>query len=178
MEIGERKLRATTARAPQTVGTNASYINAACGQSRHGEQAQLWAGALFRGANHSKTISYVYGKYLYIIYLWRCQGVVCVDVFVSFWEWNRIEVRGEGLRAQSRNPHPFKNRRDAAPPRVSGVLQAKSGAARKVVHPPERKVRQRRSFMSRLPFASSGQEAATHKATSGRPNRRVGSAEF
>jgi hypothetical protein len=40
----------------------------------------------------------------------------------------------------------------------------------------ERKVRRRRSFMSRLPFAGSGQEAATHKAASGRPNGRGGSA--
>jgi serine/threonine protein kinase len=40
----------------------------------------------------------------------------------------------------------------------------------------ERKVRQRRSFMSRLPFAGSGQEAATHKADEGRA--RGNSASF
>ena len=52
-----------------------------------------------------------------------------------------------------------------------------SGASRRLGEKSaEREVRQRRSFMSRLPFAGSGQEAATHNATSGRPNGRVGSA--
>jgi hypothetical protein len=71
MEIGERKLRATAARAPQTVGTKASYINAARAQRRHGGQAQLCAGAFFAAQTiqiplvmymGSTFVSYIYGN--------------------------------------------------------------------------------------------------------------------
>jgi len=56
-----------------------------------------------------------------------------VNIFVSFWEWDRVDVRGEGLGAQSQNPHPFKirpsclrARREAAP--ASQTRQAQCSA--------------------------------------------------
>ncbi len=50
------------------------------GSLQRPKKTDLCLGPFSGGVKHSNTTGYLYGKYLYIIYLGRCQEVVCVDI--------------------------------------------------------------------------------------------------
>jgi hypothetical protein len=77
MEIGERELRATTARAPQTVGTKNLLYNAACEQlaSASGRSSAL---APFFGAQSIQIPSVIYMGSIFVSYIYGNVKGSCV----------------------------------------------------------------------------------------------------